>query len=124
MPRSRKRGNGAVTPSTPSPTRDRHGDSFHPRRESSVHSSPDRPTGPLSITIAPEDREVVKVNNANLTELKNACDDAVKRVRALPLEIDVWQSLIKAFFWLLVCSSYRSRICSSRYTCIQMSDWD
>lgn len=43
-------------------------------------SSPDKPTGPLSIVIAPEDREVIKVNNANVTELKNACDDAVKRV--------------------------------------------
>ena len=43
-------------------------------------SSPDRPTGPLSVVISPEDREVVKVNNASLTELKNACDDAVKRV--------------------------------------------
>lgn len=28
-------------------------------------------------------RDVVKVNNANLTELKNACDDALKRVSDL-----------------------------------------
>ena len=47
---------------------------------SSSASSPERPAGPLSIRIAPEDRDVVKVNNANLTELKHACDDAMKRV--------------------------------------------
>lgn len=47
---------------------------------SSSASSPERPAGPLSISIAPEDRDVVKVNNANLTELKHACDDALKRV--------------------------------------------
>lgn len=47
-------------------------------------SSPDRPTGPLSVVIPPEDREVVKVNNASFTELKNACDDAVKRYLSRP----------------------------------------
>ncbi|KAJ3726649.1 microsomal signal peptidase 25 kDa subunit-domain-containing protein [Lentinula raphanica] len=47
-------------------------------------SSPDKPTGPLSIIIAPEDREVIKVNNVNVTELKNACDDAVKRYLSRP----------------------------------------
>ena len=87
MARSRKGGNGVPVSSTPSPSRDRE------RRESSVHSSPDRPTGPLSIVIAPEDRFVVKVNNANLTELKNACDDAVKRVRSFPLLV------IQHFLW-------------------------
>ncbi|KAF8221000.1 hypothetical protein L208DRAFT_1415809 [Tricholoma matsutake] len=51
---------------------------------SSSASSPERPAGPLSITIAPEDREVIKVNNANLTELKYACDDAVKRYLSRP----------------------------------------
>lgn len=43
----------------------------------------DRPTGPLSIIISPEDRYPVKVNNANITELKIACDDALKRVSTL-----------------------------------------
>jgi signal peptidase complex subunit 2 len=47
---------------------------------SSPTSSPERPAGPLSITIAPEDREAIKVNNANSTDLKHACDDALKRV--------------------------------------------
>jgi signal peptidase complex subunit 2 len=51
----------------------------------SSRSSPDgdRPAGPLSITTDLQQREEVKVNNANLTELKNACDDALKRVRRL-----------------------------------------
>ncbi|KAF5356811.1 hypothetical protein D9756_006741 [Leucocoprinus leucothites] len=45
---------------------------------------PDRPTGPLSVPVSSVDRDVVKVNNANVTELKNACDDAVKRYLARP----------------------------------------
>jgi len=47
-------------------------------------SSPDKPIGPLSVIIAQQDREVIKVNNANVTELKNACDDAVKRYLSRP----------------------------------------
>jgi len=43
----------------------------------------ERPAGPLSIKTA-ADRDVVKVNNANTTELKNACDDAVKRYLSRP----------------------------------------
>lgn len=34
--------------------------------------------------VVPEEREVVKVNNASTTELKNACDDVVKRYLARP----------------------------------------
>ncbi|KXN91572.1 Signal peptidase complex subunit 2 [Leucoagaricus sp. SymC.cos] len=45
---------------------------------------PDRPTGPLAIPVSPADRDTVKVNNSNITELKNACDDAVKRYLARP----------------------------------------
>ncbi|XP_006463469.1 hypothetical protein AGABI2DRAFT_194285 [Agaricus bisporus var. bisporus H97] len=45
---------------------------------------PDRPTGPLSIPVSNEARDEVKVNNANVSELKNACDDAVKRYLARP----------------------------------------
>ena len=78
MTRSRKRNGQIDSESTPSPTRDRE---RRERGRQSSHSSPDRPTGPLTVTIPPEERELVKVNNANLTELKNACDDAVKRVR-------------------------------------------
>ncbi|KAJ2914558.1 hypothetical protein MD484_g5860, partial [Candolleomyces efflorescens] len=44
----------------------------------------DRPLGPLAVTVPASEREEVKVNNANLTELKNACDDAVKRFLSRP----------------------------------------
>jgi len=44
----------------------------------------DRPTGPLSVSVPAEDRDVVKVNNANVTELKHACDDALKRCLSRP----------------------------------------
>ena len=41
-----------------------------------------QPRSIFPITPTPsKDRDVVKVNNANLTELKNALDDAIKRVR-------------------------------------------
>lgn len=50
-----------------------------PRRGSST--SPEKPPGPLSIPASAEERDTIKVNNANATDLKNACDDALKRVR-------------------------------------------
>ncbi len=41
-----------------------------------------QPRSILPIAPSPsKDRDVVKVNNASLTELKNALDDAIKRVR-------------------------------------------
>ena len=40
----------------------------------------ERPVGPLSVVSSPN-QDVIKVNTANATDLKNACDDAVKRVR-------------------------------------------
>ncbi|KAF7365520.1 putative signal peptidase complex subunit 2 [Mycena venus] len=46
--------------------------------------SPDRPPGPLSLAPLPGTRDVVKVNNFSVTELKNACDDAVKRYLSRP----------------------------------------
>ena len=38
-------------------------------------------SGPLSIPVPAEERDTIKVNNANATDLKNACDDALKWVR-------------------------------------------
>jgi hypothetical protein len=57
------------------------------RRSPSAPASPDKPTGPLSLPIPPDERDIVKVNNANITELKIACDDALRRVSTslLPL---------------------------------------
>jgi len=45
---------------------------------------PDRPTGPLAVPVPAGERDVVKVNNANPTELKNACDDVLKRYLSRP----------------------------------------
>jgi len=44
----------------------------------------ERPAGPLSIVVPPEARDVVKVNHYNTTELKNACDDALRRYLSRP----------------------------------------
>jgi hypothetical protein len=97
MARSRKANS---TPSTSSPSR-------------SGHSSPDRPTGPLSITIDSQEREEVKVNNANLIELKNACDDALKRVCPSCPNVSLFISSSN--------SSCQDQIYSSKYISTQMS---
>ncbi|KAG6916039.1 hypothetical protein DXG01_008663 [Tephrocybe rancida] len=72
----RKSANSGRDPRTPSPSRN--------DTVSSTASSPERPAGPLSITTSPGDRDVVRVNNTNVTELKHACDDALKRYLARP----------------------------------------
>ena len=54
-----------------------------PALSSPVGASDERPVGPLSVVVPPEERDPVKVNNASLTELKNACDDTLKRVSHL-----------------------------------------
>jgi len=54
------------------------------RTRSPTSPESERPTGPLSIAISSIDRDAVKVNNASVTELKNACDDAVKRFLSRP----------------------------------------
>ncbi|KDR80226.1 hypothetical protein GALMADRAFT_242523 [Galerina marginata CBS 339.88] len=84
MARSKKTGRTEVdSPSaginstrTPSPS------ASHTRTPPSPES--ERPAGPLSITVPSTDRDVVKLNNANATELKNACDDAIKRYLSRP----------------------------------------
>ncbi|KAG2036061.1 microsomal signal peptidase 25 kDa subunit-domain-containing protein [Suillus americanus] len=40
--------------------------------------------GPLSTSVPLEEREVIKVNNYSTSELKNACDDALKRYLSRP----------------------------------------
>ena len=52
----------------------------HEAKRGTTSPESERPAGPLSIIVAPEQRDVVKVNNYNSTELKNACDDALRRV--------------------------------------------
>ncbi|KAG6876402.1 hypothetical protein C0993_003374, partial [Termitomyces sp. T159_Od127] len=76
MAPSKKSSNNGRDPRTPSPSRLEGG--------SSVASSPERPVGPLSIPMPEVDRETIKVNNANLTEMKHALDDALKRYLGRP----------------------------------------
>ncbi|KAG2008221.1 hypothetical protein CC2G_013675 [Coprinopsis cinerea AmutBmut pab1-1] len=74
-------------------------------RSQSPESSSDRPLGPLAVSIPASEREQVKVNNANLTELKNACDDAVKRFLARPelfKQIHLHTDVRLALGWLSV----------------------
>lgn len=81
MPGRRKQANGsAADGSSPSKSVDSNG--TPPARSLSINSI--QPPGPLSIVITDDDREEVKVNNASVSELKNACDDALKRVRLSP----------------------------------------
>ncbi|KAL0959842.1 hypothetical protein HGRIS_011518 [Hohenbuehelia grisea] len=64
----------------------------------------DRPVGPLSST-APTERDVVKVNNANVTDLKNSCDDAVKRYLSRPdlfKQIHIHTDIRLALGWISV----------------------
>jgi signal peptidase complex subunit 2 len=69
------------------------------RRPSSVGSPL---PGPLSISIPPEERDVIKVNNYSATELKNACDDALKRYLSRPVlfkQIHLHTDVRLAFGW-------------------------
>ncbi|KAN0084265.1 Microsomal signal peptidase 25 kDa subunit (SPC25) domain containing protein [Tylopilus felleus] len=50
----------------------------------SSFTSPERPPGPLSIPVSAVERDTIKVNNTNATDLKNACDDALKRYLSRP----------------------------------------
>ena len=81
------------------------------RRGSSA--SPEKPPGPLSIPVSAEQRDTIKVNNANATDLKNACDDALKRVRPPPYPGQ------RPFNRSSIC---RVRTCSNRYTSIRTCD--
>jgi len=51
--------------------------------KASLSPESERPVGPLSV-VSSQHRDVIKVNTANATELKNACDDAVKRYLSRP----------------------------------------
>ncbi|KAF4618834.1 hypothetical protein D9613_010044 [Agrocybe pediades] len=80
MARSKKVSNLEVDSSvkrTPSP-------SGRSRTRSPISPESERPVGPLSVVDSSIDRDIVKVNNASSTELKNACDDAVKRFLSRP----------------------------------------
>lgn len=63
-----------------------------PNGSAPLPSSPElstRPLGPLSVLADKEklkqrEEDVTKINNMNPSDLKNACDDALKRVRSPP----------------------------------------
>jgi signal peptidase complex subunit 2 len=70
MARGRKAANGTG----PAPAADSPSDSTATPPPRSILPIPPTPH---------QSRDMVKVNNANLTELKNALDDAIKRVRTV-----------------------------------------
>jgi hypothetical protein len=72
----------------------------------------------LSISIPPEERDVIKVNNYSATELKNACDDALKRVRSF-----VYQGFEKNAHVARHRSTYRDPFCLNKYISTPMCDW-
>ena len=86
MPRGRRAVNGSENPvDTDSPSND-------------TPTPPPRSIFPITPTPS-KDRDIVKVNNASLTELKNALDDAIKRVRNVTLfppvsELDFWDHTV------------------------------
>jgi len=56
----------------------------HEAKDRTPSPESERPAGPLSIAVVSEERDLVKVNNYNSTELKNACDDALRRYLSRP----------------------------------------
>ena len=45
-----------------------------------MSESSDRLTCSLSVSVSSANHDLIKVNNANVTELKNTCNDTVKHV--------------------------------------------
>jgi len=84
MARSKKVGRSEVDGSSAGTNSTRTPSPSASRTRSPPSPESERPAGPLSITVPSIDRDLVKVNNANATELKNACDDAVKRYLSRP----------------------------------------
>ena len=76
-PRSRK---GRASPSPAPPAS--NGDTPPPPPSKDEQSAPHRSSiDTLLVPVPAEQREEVKVNNASATDMKHACDDALKRVR-------------------------------------------
>jgi len=50
----------------------------------SSFTSTEKPPGPLSIPVSADERDAIKINTANSTDLKNTCDDALKRYLSRP----------------------------------------
>lgn len=98
---------GGPTP-TPSKPSSRNGSGLGSANKNKNENENDTdqktPIGPLGVTPLPAHaREVVKVNNASVGDLKNACDDAVKRVRIF------WVSGFRGLAFLFALFSPSSR---------------
>lgn len=76
-----------------------------PRRKAAANggvdgNEPSTTASPKIVVADSEPRDVIKANNANLTELKHTLDDALKRVRRLInsecsyLTCDLWDLLV------------------------------
>ncbi|KAI1794346.1 microsomal signal peptidase 25 kDa subunit-domain-containing protein [Ganoderma leucocontextum] len=79
-PRSRK---GRASPSPAPPAS--NGDMLPPPLPKEEQSAPHRSSiDALLIPVSAEEREEVKVNNASATDMKHACDDALKRFLSRP----------------------------------------
>ena len=85
---------------------------------SETKQSPPRASLPaLAISAAAQDvdRDEVKVNNANLSELKNACDDALKRVRPLCFHfLSLSHTTLRVACRGMRCLSCRVCVCACR----------
>ncbi|KAF7297569.1 hypothetical protein MKEN_01379400 [Mycena kentingensis (nom. inval.)] len=75
MAKKKAASNGSATPEVSTSV---------PATSPSPSSPESRPLGPLSLPPLSGPRDVVKVNNMSVTELKNACDDALKRYLSRP----------------------------------------
>ncbi|KAI0754310.1 microsomal signal peptidase 25 kDa subunit-domain-containing protein [Daedaleopsis nitida] len=77
-PRTRK--------SADSPSTTHNGDtpSTIPAKDDTPTAAPSVGVSALLVPVAGEEREVVKVNNASVSDMKHACDDALKRFLSRP----------------------------------------
>ena len=53
-----------------------------------MSESSDRLTCSLSVSVSLANHDLIKVNNVNVTELKNTCNDTIKHVCYLTLFIE------------------------------------
>jgi len=84
----------------------------------------ERPVGPLSV-VSSQRHDIVKVNTGNATELKHACDDAVKRVRGSSLIFFI--STFFCTYFLLSIKLFSTSLdlsSSSKTICTRTFVWD
>lgn len=119
-PRNRHAANGGPSTSSGSSAK---------QENSATESSSD---SLLASALAPlsEEREEVKVNNASVTEMKHACDDALKRVSVLLAPVGVVRIVVGRALGRVRCASGDSyalppygcypALARSRQDCVRM----